>query len=55
MLKEVGHVSHKESFDIFLITMVRKEILFVRFAVFRCVRFTRAGGTIVEHSKRYLL
>ena len=37
---EVGHGSHKESFDIFLIIMVRRERLFIRFAGFWCVRFT---------------
>ena len=31
MLKEVGHGSHKESFDIFPIMMVQKETLFPRF------------------------
>ena len=32
------------------ILMVRKEILFIRFAGFRCVKFTRAGGTKVIES-----
>ena len=44
-----------EIVDIFIIIMVRDERLFIRFAGFRCVRFTWAGGTIVEHSKRYLV